>query len=550
MKFFKLYILSVQSIIAYSDFPIYLALHQRNYNWLKEKLWNISNPDSEEYGKYLSSYEILNKTSPSIYHRNQLIDWLHTNNMNNYNDYGDCFKVITNNKIVSSVFFTDNNNPLKYTIPKEVRHIIDFVEMSSNITLIKQISKKYSKINIKGDKTVDTRIFSRESFLNLYNITNDNISSSQLSGVIEYQNNDGFLQSDLHQLQTLNNQIITNVTDIHGTNHGTDPESELDVQILSQTANGLNISYWETPYWLYGLSIDLYNNISIPNVVSMSWGWAEDSQCDIIQCINITSKDYVNRVNIEYIKLALRGTTITVSSGDAGAPGRTSEFCDKTRGINPIFPGSSPYVTTVGATFVEKDNSKINFTSPLCINNSCITGTIEIPTNYDSVEWTSGGGFSLYTDAIPYWQNTHLTNYLNNNKQFLNFSRFNSNSRSYPDISAVGHNCPTIIDGQLNMLDGTSCSSPIIAGIISIINYYKIIKNQSLVGFANPLLYKLSSNCPDCFNDITTGYNWCTETMCCNDTYNYGFKAVVGFDPVSGLGTPNIGRILEYLNLL
>ena len=40
---------------------------------------------------------------------------------------------------------------------------------------------------------------------------------------------------------------------------------------------------------------------------------------NITQCNNKTSKQYVDRVNIEYMKLAARGITITVSSGDSGA---------------------------------------------------------------------------------------------------------------------------------------------------------------------------------------------------------------------------------------
>ena len=57
----------------------------------------------------------------------------------------------------------------------------------------------------------------------------------------------------------------------------------------------------------------------------MSWGWAEDRQCDIIDCQNITSQQYVNRVNNEYLKITLRGVTIVVD-GDAGAPGVQTNY--------------------------------------------------------------------------------------------------------------------------------------------------------------------------------------------------------------------------------
>ena len=41
------------------------------------------------------------------------------------------------------------------------------------------------------------------------------------------------------------------------------------------------------------------------DVISMSWGWAEDSQCNITSCGNLTSHEYVDRVNMEYVKIGL-----------------------------------------------------------------------------------------------------------------------------------------------------------------------------------------------------------------------------------------------------
>ena len=42
------------------------------------------------------------------------------------------------------------------------------------------------------------------------------------------------------------------------------------------------------------------------DVISMSWGWAEDLQCDIIACDSITSREYTERVNYEYMKILQR----------------------------------------------------------------------------------------------------------------------------------------------------------------------------------------------------------------------------------------------------
>jgi len=51
---------------------------------------------------------------------------------------------------------------------------------------------------------------------------------------------------------------------------------------------------------------------------------------------------------------------------------------------------------------------------------------------------------------------------------------------------------------------------------------------------------------PDTFNDIVEGDIKCTEVSCCS----YGWRAAPGWDPATGLGTPNVAEILKYINTL
>ena len=54
--------------------------------------------------------------------------------------------------------------------------------------------------------------------------------------------------------------------------------------------------------------------------------------------------------------------------------------------------------------------------------------------------------------------------------------KFQKNGRGYPDVSALGHNCPVVVGGEPIGADGTSCSSPIFASIIGLLNDYQISK--------------------------------------------------------------------------
>ncbi len=530
--------------------PVYVALPQNNINILKEKLNDISNPLSTNYGNWLKRDEINKFVYPPKNHQQIVIDWISKYDTNKLQNNGDSITFETSKPTAIKMFNITNNNedtgPLvNYTIPLHLRNYIEFVEMST-----KKIKRKIKKNNQNFNPQIDDRYFGREPLLNLYNVPFESLDRKVSGGLIEYQNNAGFLENDLNNQQILNEQYLQNATTIIGGNVGIDTESELDVQMLSQSANGINIWYWTSPYWLYSFAVDFYNSDIIPDVISMSWGWSEREQCDIIDCVNITSTQYVERVNNEYLKIALRGVTLVVSSGDAGAPGRTNELCEDSQPINPAFPGSSPYVTSVGATFVPVDNTTYNFTTPLCLNDGCITSKNEKAIRFDSVGWTAGGGFNLYNNNTPTWQKKEVDSYLQSGIPLPSKENVNYNGRAYPDISAIGHSCPTVIDGQLGGVDGTSCSAPVVAGLLSIINNELWRHRHLKLGFANPLLYYMFQNCKECFQDVTDGYNWCTEETCCSNETEFGFKAKKGYDPVSGLGTLNVKNILNFIKKL
>merc|ERR1719215_1809295 len=87
--------------------------------------------------------------------------------------------------------------------------------------------------------------------------------------------------------------------------------------------------------------------------------------------------------------------------------------------------------------------------------------------------------------------------------------------------------CPCEVHG----VDGTSASSPALAGLVSLINGHLLAAGKSQLGFLNPLLYSAFSADPTIFKDVISGDNKCTRDLC----FEYGFEAGEGWDPVSGL---------------
>ncbi len=78
------------------------------------------------------------------------------------------------------------------------------------------------------------------------------------------------------------------------------------------------------------------------------------------------------------------------------------------------------------------------------------------------------------------------------------------------------------------------------AGIVAQLNWYRLNAGKSVLGFANPMFYAAPASV---FNDITLGNNNATESC----TSGPGFAATPGWDACTGRGTPNTGRLLQYV---
>ncbi|PQE33518.1 hypothetical protein CJF32_00003388 [Rutstroemia sp. NJR-2017a WRK4] len=271
------------------------------------------------------------------------------------------------------------------------------------------------------------------------------------------------------------------------------------------------------------------------NVVSTSYGEAE---ADLPEY-------YMRRQCNEYMKLGLQGHTFIYSSGDQGVGGFPNDASvsgclgpDATI-FNPQFPVNCPYVTAVGATKVYPGHSVYEAQPESAAND--LAGA-----PYRSA-YSSGGGFSnVYNtpdyqkDAVSTYFKAHsppYPYYLGNPGNLTSNSTsvtgvYNRLGRGIPDVSANGDNIATILGGNASFSGGTSASAPIFASIINLINEQRLAAHKSPVGFINPVLYSH----PYVLNDVVNGSNPNCGTE--------GFSAVKGWDPVTGLGTPNYPKML------
>jgi len=316
--------------------------------------------------------------------------------------------------------------------------------------------------------------------------------------------------------------------------------------------------YWTSTGWMYDFSTNFFNTTKVPDSVSISWGRAEDGQCSsgidsgVCSTLGVDASQYVARVNTEFMKIGARGVSLLSASGDSGANGRTDGECTGTV-LHASFPGSSPYITAVGATMLQDPEYNLPSTPAACTalgsSFKCASGGTEVAVSSQVAGFTSGGGFSKYT-PMPSYQKDVVNTYLNTVGELPPSTYFNRTNRGYPDVSAMGNNYAVYVSsyGGWTTVGGTSASSPTFAAVMGYLNSESQKISGKPLGFLNPLLYKMQADSPGTFTDVTVGDNFCTEDGCFSSCK--GFNASKGWDPVTGLGTPVADMMLEYVQYL
>jgi subtilase family serine protease len=258
-------------------------------------------------------------------------------------------------------------------------------------------------------------------------------------------------------------------------------------------------------------------------VITQSFGTTEE---------NFPSSQSLLNLRHAFISASQNGVTVLASSGDFGTanPGATPVHDPATIPFPTVnWPASDPLVTSLGGTYL--------CTDPVTGNG---VDSTDPPTNCQSnpgvreIGWIdAGGGFShifarpSYQDSLPSGSTSI------GDMRGVPDVAFQASSRTGPLVYATGAGA-----GGWFIVGGTSCSSPEFAGIVAIADE---IAGHGL-GLINPTLYELASgpNYGTYFYDVTTGNNQADPDV-------PGYPATTGWDPVTGLGTPNAATLAPAL---
>jgi tripeptidyl-peptidase-1 len=555
-----------------------VALPQRNIQELESIYWDRTNPKSDNWRNWMTSDEILAIIAPEKSVHDSVLAWFKANKVSSIESHGDAIRGKAPIVILSRMFnvpfyqFQHTSGARivrafgEITVPQALSSSVVLVEGLANFPI--QRNPKIRPIDKTHPRSLERGLWDWDSYnvpataWNIYNIPNTirvtNPNSSQ--GVIEWEGQ-SFNPTDLKSfgsrmgVPALDMPTPSHVVGPNNANSAGD-ESTLDIEWISATGLGATNWFWLNGgenSWLYSWSTKFFSTANVPLVNSISYGWAEQDQCvqgiGGAECakLKVNSDGYVARVNIELMKIGLRGVTLVVASGDSGVNGRTDEMCSE-RHFNPDFPAASPYVTSVGATQLRDVSFSLTNPPPICNSDLwfCASSGTEQAVSYDFAGFASGGGFSNVAPR-PSYQTAAVAGYFQTSQgKLVPKSYFNQTGRGYPDIAAIGSAILIILGGSDQAIGGTSASSPIVAGVFTLLNDYALNTDKKPLGPMNPLLYQWGASNPDAFTDVTVGDNACTESGCALG-YCIGFSCAKGWDPVTGFGTPNYQKMVALL---
>jgi len=366
-----------------------------------------------------------------------------------------------------------------------------------------QVVPHLERLKIRSAKPV---AYSVPEVAKMYDYPSNLNGSGQCVAILEFGG--GYIQSDLSTYFSKLSLPVPNImavsVDGAQNNPGTQPndydgEVALDIEVVGSIATRAKLAVYFAPWGDRGIadaiSMAAHDSKNAPSVISISWGQPEIAWTS--QAISV--------MNQAIQDAATMGVTVCVASGDSGSSDGVHDHLQ-----HVDFPASSPFALACGGTRLVSTNGT--------------TISQEVVWNDGSKGGATGGGISDVF-ALPSWQNGFDVPPSANPGHRV--------GRGVPDVSGdadpeTGY--AIVVDGESEAIGGTSAVAPLWAGLVALIN-------QNLghpIGFINPLLYQLYSKKPTDFHDITVG--------------NKGsYSAIPGWDPCTGLGTPDGTKIMNDL---
>jgi subtilase family serine protease len=331
---------------------------------------------------------------------------------------------------------------------------------------------------------------------------------------------------------------------------GNDDESGLDIEQVIGLAPGASVRVYQAPAGDSQLVVlNAIASANVAKVVSSSWG----------VCERFTGLPAIEAESTVLQEMAIQGQSFFNSSGDSG-----STMCYQTPGaggvrdtsLSVIDPGSQPFATGVGGTFLGNANQ----TTPTdgSYPGEAVWNDGGADSHGHQAAGTGGGVSVAWT--MPTYQSTAAAG-LGVVQAASTQACGASLCREVPDVSADGDphsgyviwvSDPTLGTGWM-IAGGTSASAPLWAAFTALVNASPACRGFTL-GFENPSLYAIAGSAYAAnFHDVAaptpfTGTAPDANNPGTNDTWSETpdnannpsdlYPVLPGYDMTTGLGSP------------
>ena len=352
---------------------VIFVIRQRSIDELTKILHDVSNPLSSNYGQYLTKEKVHQiTTNPDSC--DAVISYLISKGaiVSHKAAFGDYVKATAPISLWENIFNTKffrftqtqkdgNFNELvrahNYSVPLELdchlESVLNTVQVPYHLTSKFHAPEIVKNVKAEASNQFDPfKGFTTPAKINsYYNVGASKGNSKSTQGVYSALGQ-YFSPQDLKIFQTAFGLPIQEVTRNIG-NYSSDTrcvenplncaEGNLDVQYMMATSPGSPMTFWYSDQSFSEWLMDVAAAPSPPLVLSISYAAHEDS---------MTQSELI-AFDTEAIKLGVMGVTLVAASGDDGAVSDSvRDFGYSKCGYVAMFPASSPYVVSVGASSV------------------------------------------------------------------------------------------------------------------------------------------------------------------------------------------------------
>ncbi|KAK7042011.1 family S53 protease-like protein [Favolaschia claudopus] len=525
-----------------------IALKSSNIPGLESEVMAVSDPTSSRYGQHLTPKQVADYVRPTAESVSAVTSWLKANNISatSVTPAGNILQfqipVSQANSLLNAEFSVfehqdDSNNEtsirtLQYSVPADLSAHISYLQPTTSFSTprvtpqLTAISTHRSNKRLNLDPSC-ADMGTPACLQAAYGIPSTPATQkSNILGVSGFFDESAKVEDTKDFLTKYRPEIANNTFEVTLLDDARDDQligGYIDVQYAMALATDVPLTYigvgFQNPDGMEGF-LDQVNTIinmtaeTRPTVLSTSAYFNEDDY----------TLPMAQGLCEGYLQLSALGISTLFSSGRFGVAGASVICKDDGNGglvFAPSGPSGCPWVTSVGTTQLVLDNYT--------------------PDNFSEIgSPVSAGGFSNYF-PIPEYQKQDVVNYLATSVDGSYKGLFNATGRGFPDVSAAGLPFETFINGFLAIFTDNQppASTPVFAAVIALLNDELIANGKSPLGFLNPFLYSADGRAA--LNDITEGKNPGCGTS--------GFNATVGWDPVTGLGSPNYSKLRKAVGL-